>query len=76
MENFVTFPSDPNVTQTANKLFGAESAGRERIRRLPEHFGRRRSHFSLFSSDTRHEAADLLRGFFFHACRDMGVHVQ
>ena len=35
MENFVTFPSDPNLTQTG---FLERKAPEERIRRLPEHF--------------------------------------
>ena len=73
MENSVTFPSDPNPTQT-----GIRSGKRRKINfaACRSSSGRRHSHFSLFSSDTFHEAADFLCGFFFHACCHMGVHVQ
>ena len=57
-------------------LNSERKAQKMKNRRLPEHFGRQHSHFSLFSSDTFHEAADFLCGFFFHTCRDMGVNVQ
>ena len=69
-ENSVTFPSDPNPTQT-----GFWSGKRRKINfaACRSTSGRRHSHFSLFSSDACHEAADFLRGFFFHACCDMGV---
>ncbi len=75
MENSVTFPFDPNATQTG---IWSGSAGRENSPPagafptggvcFPVHF--------LPLSDTSHEAADFLCGFFFHACRDVGVHVQ
>lgn len=73
MENSVTFPFDPNATQT-----GIRSGKRRKINfaACRSTSGRRHSHFSLFSSDTFHEAADFLRGFFFHTCCHMGVNVQ
>ena len=44
---------------------------------LPELFRQAACAFLFFfSSHACHEAADFLCGFFFHACRDMGVHVQ
>ena len=46
-------------------------------RRLPEQFRQAVCAFLFFfSSDACHEAADFLRGFFFHACCHMGVNVQ
>ena len=75
MENFVTFPFDPNLTQTGFR------SGKRRMRKFAacrSFSGRRRALFCSFFplSDTRHEAADFLRGFFFHACRDVCVNVQ
>ena len=72
MENSVTFPSDPNGK------FGVESAGRENsppAGAFPVGGVRFSVHF-LSLSDACHEAADFLRGFFFHACCDVRVHVQ
>ena len=60
IENFVTFPFDPNPTQTGIR------SGKRRKREFAacrSTSGRRRSHFSLFSSYACHEAADFLRGF-------------
>ena len=75
MENSVTFPSDPNLTQT-----GFRSGKRRKLENVAcrSFSGRRRALFCSFFtlSDTRHEAADFLRGFFFHACCDVRVHVQ
>ena len=75
MENSAHFPFDPNATQT-----GIRSGKRRKINfaACRSSSGRRRALFCSFFplSDTRHEAADLLRGFFFHACRDVRVHVQ
>ena len=70
MENFVTFPFDPNVTQT-----GIRSGKRRKLENAAcrSNSGRPHSCFSLSSSDACHEAADFLRGFFFHACCHMGV---
>ena len=45
MENSVTFPFDPNVTQTG---FWSGTRQNAQNRRPPEFSGRRRSHFSLF----------------------------
>ena len=74
MENSVTFPSDPNPTQT-----GVRSGTRRNAqsRRLPEQFQQAACAFLFFfSSDVCHEAADFLRGFFFHARRDVRVDIQ
>ena len=75
MENSVTFPSDPNPTQTGIR------SGKRRKREFAacrSSSDRRRALFCSFFplSDTRHEAADLLRGFFFHVCCDVCVNVQ
>ena len=75
MENFVTFPFDPNPTQTGIR------SGKRRMRKFsacqsfPAGGVRFSVHFLLLSH-ARHEAADFLCGFFFHACCHMGVHVQ
>ena len=71
MENSAHFPFDPNVTQTG---FLERKAPENKFRRLPEQFRQAVCAFLFFfSSDACHEAADFLRGFFFHACCDMGV---
>ena len=60
-------------------LNSERKAPNEKICRLPEQFWQAVCAFLfifLSLSDACHEAADFLRGFFFHACRDMGVHVQ
>ena len=49
----------------------------DKFYRLPEQFWQAVCAFLFFfSSDACHEAADFLRGFFFHTCRDVRVHVQ
>ena len=75
MENFVTFPFDPNATQT-----GFWSGKRRKIsfaacQSISAGGARFSVHF-LSLSDACHEAADFLRGFFFHACCDVCVNVQ
>ena len=71
MENSAHFPFDPNATQTGIRSGNPErKSPEERIRRLPEHFQQAACAFLFFfSSDARHEAADFLRSFFFHARR-------
>ena len=63
MENSVTFPFDPNPTQTGIR------SGKRRKREFAacrSSSGRRRALFCSFFplSDTRHETADFLCGFF------------
>lgn len=75
MENFVTFPFDPNATQTgfwSGKRRKREFAACQSISAGGARFS---VHF-LSLSDACHEAADFLRGFFFHACCDVCVNVQ
>ena len=70
MENFVTFPFAPNGSLE-------RKAPEDKFCRLPEHFQQAACAFLFFfSSHACHEAADFLRGFFFHACCHMGVDVQ
>mgnify|MGYP006972494379 CR=1 FL=1 len=57
-------------------LITERKAPDEKIRRLPERFRQAAQSFFAFSSDACHEAADLLHGFFFHACCHMGVDIQ
>ena len=59
-------------------LISERKSPEERIRRLLEQFRQAACAFLfiLLSSDACHEAADFLRGFFFHACCHMGIHVQ
>ena len=67
MENFVTFPSDPNPTQTGNS---ERKAPEERIRRLSEHFRQAaQSFFALFFSKrySLFTATHFLRHPFSHA---------
>ena len=75
MENSAHFPFDPNATQT-----GIRSGNRRKreFAACRDISSRRRALFCSFllSSDACHEAADFLRGFFFHACCHMGIHVQ
>ena len=71
----MTFPFDPNPTQMGIR---SGSAGNKKLPpagAFPAGGVRFSVHFLLLSH-ARHEAADLLRGFFFHACRDVRVHVQ
>ena len=67
------------MTQTRPKQdFGAESAGSEKsppAGAIPAGGACFSAHFLLLS-DTCHEAADFLRGFFFHARRDVRVDIQ
>ena len=52
-------------------------APEDKFCRLPEQFRQAACAFLFFfSSDACHEAADFLRGFFFHACCDVRVNVQ
>ena len=75
MENSVTFPSDPNATQTG---FWSGKRRKKEFAACRSFSGRWRVLFCSFllSSDACHEAADFLRGFFFHACCHMGVDIQ
>ena len=61
MENSAHFPFDPNVTQTEIRSGKHRKINFAACRSFS---GRRHSHFSLFSSDACHEAADFLCGFF------------
>ena len=67
------------LTQTRPKRkFGAEIAGRENsppAGAIPAGGVRVSVHF-LSLSDACHEATDFLRGFFFHARRDVRVDIQ
>ena len=75
MENSAHFPFAPNATQT-----GIRSGNRRKreFAACRSFSGRWRVLFCSFllSSDACHEAADFLRGFFFHACCDVCVNVQ
>ena len=74
MENSVTFPFDPNRDPNGSL---ERKAPEVKNRRLPEQFRQAACAFLFFfSSDACHEAADFLRGFFFHTCCHMGIHVQ
>ena len=65
MENFVTFPFDPNLTQTGD----SESVGEDICLILSDAL----CFFFAFSHDLRHKISHLFGCTFLHLARDMGV---